>query len=147
MRFYSDVFGEAAPPDIHYYGKDADGVNGIEGNVMFAAFNLAGNNFMAADSAYPHGFTFSEGISFSAYCQSQEEIDAFWERLTVGGEEQPCGWLKDRFGLSWQIVPHNIEELGDASDPVRAGRVNAALMNMSRIDMGALQAAYNDMTV
>jgi predicted 3-demethylubiquinone-9 3-methyltransferase (glyoxalase superfamily) len=75
MRFYAEVFGETAPSNISCYGKDADGVNGIEGNVMFASFSLAGQGFMAADSAYPHGFTFNEGISFYVYCRNQSEID------------------------------------------------------------------------
>ncbi len=143
MRLYTDVFGCDTKPDILRYGKDADGVNGIEGNVMFASFNIAGSGFMAADSAYPHGFTFSEGVSFIVYCRDQAELDAYWNRLADGGEEQPCGWLKDKFGLSWQIVPQNIEKLGDASDIARAERVNAALMQMKKIDIQVLQDAYD----
>jgi predicted 3-demethylubiquinone-9 3-methyltransferase (glyoxalase superfamily) len=144
IQFYTDVFGSTAQSDIQRYGKDADGVNGIEGNVMFAAFDVAGRGLMAADSAYPHGFTFCEGVSFVVYCRDQNEIDTLWGRLTDGGEEQPCGWLKDKFGLSWQIVPHNIETLGDSANPVKAGRVNAALMKMSKIDMRVLQDAYDN---
>ncbi|MDR2909038.1 MAG: VOC family protein [Oscillospiraceae bacterium] len=142
IQFYADVFGKAEPPQIFRYGKDADGVNGIEGNVMLASFWIAGQGFMAADSAYPHGFTFNEGISFLVYCHDQHEIDMFWIRLAEGGEEQPCGWLKDKFGLSWQIVPRNIEKLADCADPVRAKRVNAALMKMGKINVQALQDAY-----
>jgi predicted 3-demethylubiquinone-9 3-methyltransferase (glyoxalase superfamily) len=110
---------------------------------MFASFRLGDVDFMAADSSYPHGFTFNEGISFYAYCESQGEIDFFWTRLTDGGEEQQCGWAKDRYGVSWQIVPKDIEKLADSADPVRAGRVNAALMKMKKIDLDALRAAYN----
>lgn len=137
---YAGVFGDARLLDIHRYGK-ASGAP--EGTVMFAAFQLEGQGFMAADSAYPHGFTFNEGISFCVYCRDQAEIDTFWKALTDGGEEQPCGWLKDRFGVSWQIIPYNMEALSDSADPLRAGRVNAALMQMKRIDMQALQAAYD----
>jgi len=140
MQFYYGVFEEAKLIDIHRYGKDADGA---EGTVMFANFRLSGQDFMAADSAYPHGFTFNEGISFYVYCRDQAEIDTFWNNLTDGGEEQPCGWLKDRFGVSWQIIPEDIERLGDSDDPARSGRVNAALMKMKKIDLGVLQAAYD----
>jgi predicted 3-demethylubiquinone-9 3-methyltransferase (glyoxalase superfamily) len=143
IRFYANIFGETELPDIHLYGEDADGVNGVPGKVMFASFSLAGQTFMAADSAYPHGFTFTEGISFYVSCRGQAEIDSLWERLTDGGEEQPCGWLKDKFGVSWQIVPHNIEKLADSADPVRAGRVNAALMKMGKIDAQILKSAYD----
>ncbi len=138
MRFYSDLFADAKIQDIHRYGSDA---GAAVGTVMFAGFQLAGQPFMAADSAYPHGFTFNEGISFYVYCRDQAEIDFFWTRLTDGGEEQPCGWLKDRFGVSWQIVPLDMEKLADSADPVRAGRVNAALMTMTKIDLRALKNA------
>ncbi len=140
MRFYTDLFEDAKVLDITRYGKDA---GGAEGTVMFARFCLAGQTFMAADNAYPHGFTFNEGISLSVSCRDQAEIDAFWQRLAEGGEEQSCGWLKDRFGMSWQIVPHKIEMLVDASEPIRALRVNAALMQMKRIDVQRLQDAYD----
>lgn len=140
MRFYSGIFEDAKLLDIQRYGKDADGA---EGTVMSAIFQLAGQAFMAADSAYPHGFTFNEGISFYVYCRDQAEIDAFWNKLTDGGEEQPCGWLKDRFGVSWQIIPEDIEKLGDSADPVKAERVNAALMKMKKIDLRVLRDAYD----
>jgi predicted 3-demethylubiquinone-9 3-methyltransferase (glyoxalase superfamily) len=143
MRLYADIFGETASPDIHLYGEDADAVNGVPGKVMFASFSLAGQSFMTADSAYPHGFTFNEGISFYVSCRDQEEIDALWIRLSEDGEEQSCGWLKDKFGVSWQVVPDNIEKLADSADPVRVGRVNAALMKMGKIDAQTLQNAYD----
>lgn len=140
MEFYAGIFGDAKPLDIRRYDKDT---GGPEGTVMFASFQLEGQPFMAADSAYPHGFTFNEAISFYVYCRNQAEIDRFWTALTAGGEEQPCGWLRDRFGVSWQVIPHNIEALGDSADPVRAERVNAALMQMQKIDMQVLQDAYD----
>ncbi len=140
MRFYAGLFEDANILDIHRYGSDA---GAAEGTVMFANFQLAGRQFMAADSAYPHGFTFSEGLSFVVYCRDQAQIDLFWDRLTEGGEAQPCGWLKDRYGVSWQIVPQDMERLGDSADPVRAGRVNAALMTMTKIDLRVLKDAYD----
>jgi predicted 3-demethylubiquinone-9 3-methyltransferase (glyoxalase superfamily) len=140
IGFYSGIFGETAPPDIRRYGKD---MGGIEGSVMLATFQMAGQGFMAADSSYPHGFTFNEGISFYVYCHDQGEIDGLWNRLADGGEEQPCGWLKDRFGVSWQIVPRNIEKLCDSANPTKAARVNAALMKMTKIDTQVLQEAYD----
>lgn len=140
MAYYAKVFGGAKLRDILRYGKNADGV---EGTVMFATFELEGQAFMAADSAYPHGFTFTEGISFSVSCRDQAEIDRLWNILSDGGEKQPCGWLKDRYGLSWQIVPHSMESLCDSADPEKATRVSAALMKMQKIDMQALQHAYD----
>ncbi len=140
MRFYAGIFEDAEILDIHHYGAEA---GAAAGTVMFAGFQLAGQHFMAADSTYPHGFTFNEGISFLVYCHDQAEIDFFWNRLTDGGEEQPCGWLKDRFGVSWQIVPENMETLGDSADPIRAGRVNAVLVKMTKLDLGILQDAYD----
>lgn len=140
IGYYTGVFDDAKLLHIQRYDKDS---GGPEGTVMFAAFQLEGQKFMAADSAYPHGFTFNEAISFCAYCRNQAEIDSLWAHLTDGGEEQPCGWAKDRFGLSWQIVPYNIEMLGDSVEPARAERVNAALMKMTKIDMQALQDAFD----
>lgn len=139
MQFYAALFGDKEQAQIQHYGKDG---NGPEGTVMFANFRMAGQDFMAADSAYPHGFTFSEGISLNVYCRDQAEIDRYWDSLRDGGEEQPCGWVKDRFGLSWQIVPEDMEKLGDSRDPVRSGRANAALMEMKKIDIQTLRDAY-----
>ncbi len=140
MGFYAGIFGGAGLPDIKRYGSE---IERAEGMVMVASFSLNGQPFMAADSPYPHGFTFAEGVSFSVYCRDQPEIDEFWNRLTEGGEEQPCGWLKDRYGVSWQIVPDNMEALGDTVDPLRARRVNHALMGMKKIDIQALRDAYD----
>ncbi len=134
MRFYTRIFEDARIVDLH--------PGEAEGAVLFAIFQLAGQPFMAADSGYPHGFTFNEGISFCVYCRDQAEIDSLWDLLASGGEAQSCGWLKDRFGLSWQIVPFDMEMLADSADPVRAGRVNAALMEMTKIDLRVLRNAY-----
>ncbi len=140
ISFYMGIFGNSEPADIHLYGKEA---GDAEGTVMFANFKIAGQPFMAADSSYPHGFTFNEGISFIVYCNGQNEIDGFWKSLTDGGSEQSCGWLKDRYGVSWQIVPDNIEKLGDSADPVKATRVNAELLKMKKIEVQLLQDAFD----
>jgi predicted 3-demethylubiquinone-9 3-methyltransferase (glyoxalase superfamily) len=98
---------------------------------------------IAADSAYPHGFTFNDGISICVYCHEQAEIDALWSRSTDGGgEEQPCGWLKDKYGRFWQIVSYDIEKFVNSADSVRVSRVNAALMKMKKIGIRILQDAY-----
>lgn len=140
IGFYTGVFSDAKVLDIQRYGE---GSGAPAGTVMFGSFQLESQDFIAVDSAYPHGFTFGEGISLCVYCRDQAEIDALWMRLTDGGAEQPCGWLKDRFGVSWQIIPRDMEKLSDSADPVRAGRVSAALMRMTKIDIRALQDAYD----
>lgn len=141
INFYSGVFDDAKILNIQRYGKDA---GQPEGTVMWASFALCGREFMAADSSYPHGFTFTEGTSLMVYCRDQAEIDKLWEVLTTGGEEQPCGWLKDKFGVSWQIVPDDLERLMDTSDPVRARRMNAALLKMKKIDVEVLHDTYGE---
>lgn len=143
IKFYTKVFNDASLLHIQRYGAEGPDP---EGTVMLAGFQLENQPFLAADSAYPHGFTFNEAISFYVYCHDQAEIDRFWEALTEGGKEQPCGWLKDRYGVSWQIIPDNIEELGDATDIARAERVNAVLMKMRKIDIQTLQDAYDDVS-
>jgi Uncharacterized protein conserved in bacteria len=140
MAFYAKVLGSTSEPFIQHNQAEL-----LENKptVMLAAFDLAGQPFLVADNSYAHAFEINEGISFVVYCDSQSEIDTYWELLTDGGAEQPCGWLKDRFGVSWQINPRNIEELSDSDDPIRSARVNAALMKMKKINIQALQDAYN----
>jgi predicted 3-demethylubiquinone-9 3-methyltransferase (glyoxalase superfamily) len=139
IDFYCDIFRSTSGANIQHYDKNS---NGLEGSVMLASFQIADQDFFAADSSYPHGFTFNEGISFFVSCQDQSEINYYWDNLTSGGQEQPCGWLKDQFGISWQIVPHNIEKLGDSAFPDKAKRVNNALMKMKKIELQVLQDAY-----
>lgn len=139
MQFYCGVFKNARVLDVMHYGKDSPEP---EGSVMFGTFQLEGQPFIAVDSAYPHEFNFSEGLSHSVSCHGQSEIDQLWEKLTDGGQEQPCGWLKDRFGVSWQIVSDNLEKLMDTSDLQRANRVVNALFQMKKLDLKALEDAY-----
>ncbi len=140
-------FDNQAEEAAHFYTslfKDAKVVStmpGPEGKVMSVTFQLEGQDFMALNGG-PQ-FTFTEAISFFVRCETQEEVDALWEKLTKGGEEGQCGWLKDKYGLSWQIVPNALEEMLQDKDPARAGRVVQAMLQMKKIAVKDLQEAYN----
>jgi predicted 3-demethylubiquinone-9 3-methyltransferase (glyoxalase superfamily) len=97
---------------------------------------------MAMDSALEHPFTFTEAISFFVNCETQKEVDHFWEKLSEGGEKSRCGWLKDKFGVSWQIVPTVLGKMMQDKDPQKAGRVMQAMLQMDKIDIKTLQQAY-----
>jgi predicted 3-demethylubiquinone-9 3-methyltransferase (glyoxalase superfamily) len=135
-NFYVSIFKNSKVLSINHYPPES----GKEGTVMTVKFELDGEEFVALNGG-PQ-FTFSEAISFWVKCDTQEEIDEFWERLSAGGEKSECGWLKDKFGLSWQIVPSSIEELISEEDPARKNRVLKAVWQMQKLDMGALQRAY-----
>jgi len=109
------------------------------GTVMTVEFELDGQRFVGINGS-PE-FTFDEAVSFGITCETQEEIDYYWERLTEGGEEGPCGWLKDRFGLSWQVVPTGMEELFSDPDQTRAERAMQAMFTMRKLDIAALRRA------
>jgi predicted 3-demethylubiquinone-9 3-methyltransferase (glyoxalase superfamily) len=111
--------------------------------VMFASFTLANRPFTAMDSAYDHGFTFTDATSFMIECESQEEVDTYWDALTAdGGAPGQCGWLKDKFGVAWQVTPTILGELMQDEDPEKAGRVMRAMMQMTKIEIPELEAAY-----
>jgi predicted 3-demethylubiquinone-9 3-methyltransferase (glyoxalase superfamily) len=112
---------------------------------MTVAFELAGQSFVALNGG-PQ-FKFDEAISFQVYCESQNEVDYFWSRLTEGGEEGPCGWLKDRYGLSWQVVPVALLEMMLDRDANKSARVMKAFMQMKKFDIEALKRAYEGETV
>jgi predicted 3-demethylubiquinone-9 3-methyltransferase (glyoxalase superfamily) len=135
-NFYTSVVKNSRILDITRYGdagpRDA-------GTVMTVTFELDGQKFVALNGG--PDFTFSEAISFQIECHSQEEVDEYWSRLGEGGEEGPCGWLKDRFGLSWQIIPVRLNELIQDSDPETSQRVMAAMLQMRKIDIEALEQA------
>lgn len=115
---------------------------GPEGAVMIVQFELDGQPFTALNGG-PEHFTFNESVSFLVSCRDQAEVDSYWDRLTAdGGEPGPCGWLKDRYGLSWQIVPQALTELLADPDPAKAGRVMQAMLGMTKIDIKALQDAH-----
>ena len=135
-EFYTSVFPNSKILDISRYGPD---MPRPEGTVMTVNFVLDGQEYLALNGG-PE-FTFSEAISFQVHCDSQEEVDEYWSRLTEGGEEGPCGWLKDRYGLSWQIVPNALIELVSDPDPGRAQRATQAMMQMKKIDIATLRRA------
>jgi predicted 3-demethylubiquinone-9 3-methyltransferase (glyoxalase superfamily) len=113
-----------------------------EGTVMFADFRLGDTWFAAMDSALDHGFDFNEAVSFMVLCRDQAEIDRYWEALSAVPEAEACGWCKDRFGVSWQIVPAELEALLRSSDQARVDRVTQAFLPMKKLDLATLQAAF-----
>jgi predicted 3-demethylubiquinone-9 3-methyltransferase (glyoxalase superfamily) len=135
-RFYTSVFPNSTLGQISRYGSAGPRP---EGTVMTAAFELNGQRFVALNGG--PNFTFSEAISFQVMCEDQDEVDRYWAALSDGGEEGPCGWLKDRFGLSWQIVPVRLPELLGDPDPERAQRAMAAMLEMKKIEIGELERA------
>jgi predicted 3-demethylubiquinone-9 3-methyltransferase (glyoxalase superfamily) len=135
-NLYTSVFPNSKILDIARYGSAGPRP---EGTVMTVSFELDGQKFLALNGG--PDFTFSEAISFQVSCKTQDEVDAFWSKLSEGGEEGPCGWLKDRYGLSWQVVPKGMEEMYDGSDPERAKRAFDAMQKMGKLDIAALQSA------
>jgi predicted 3-demethylubiquinone-9 3-methyltransferase (glyoxalase superfamily) len=135
-HFYTSIFSNSKIGDITHYGP---GAPKPEGSVMSVSFELDGQAFVGLNGG-PQ-FPFSEAVSFQVSCANQEEVDAFWSKLSAGGEEGPCGWLKDRYGVSWQIVPTVLYDLLNDPDPERAQRATAAMMQMSKLDISILEAA------
>jgi len=138
MNFYISVFNNAKVLRIVRYG---DVGPGPKGTVMTANFLIEGQEFVALNGG--PAFTFSQAISFVVNCTTQEEVDTFWEKLSEGGEKQQCGWLKDKFGVSWQIVPVVLTEMLSDPDPQKSQRVMKALLPMGKIDIKKLKQAYN----
>ena len=133
IHFYTSVFKNSKIIGISRYIK---GENDVEGTVKHAEFSLGNQVFMSMDSSFMHRFSYNEAISFVVDCETQEEIDYYWDKLTDGGEEIQSGWLKDRFGVSWQIVPVILSEL--MSDPSKSERVTNALLQMKKFDIEKL---------
>lgn len=138
MNFYVSVFKNSEVLNVTRYGKG--GPSPI-GTVMTAKFQIEEQEFVALNGG-PQ-FTFTEAISFVVNCEDQEEIDYYWENLSEGGEEQGPGWVKDKYGLSWQIVPVTLEEMMSDEDPEISGRVMNAMMQMTKLDIEKLKQAYN----
>jgi predicted 3-demethylubiquinone-9 3-methyltransferase (glyoxalase superfamily) len=136
LQFYTSVFKDSGIKGILRYDK---GENLVEGAVKHAQFTLGRHVFMAMDSSLEHAFSFNEAISFVVSCGTQAEIDYYWSKLTEGGEESQCGWLKDRFGVSWQIVPAILSSL--MSDPSRSERVIQAFLKMKKFNIEQLLKA------
>lgn len=137
MHFYVSIFKNSKAGSITRYG---DAGPGPKGTVMVATFQLDGQEFIALNGG-PQ-FTFSPAISFVVNCETQEEVDAFWEKLSEGGEKLQCGWLRDKYGLSWQIVPTVLGEMMQDKDAERSQRVMKAMLQMNKIDIGRLKQAY-----
>jgi predicted 3-demethylubiquinone-9 3-methyltransferase (glyoxalase superfamily) len=135
IHFYTSLFPESSVTGILKYSADDDDE---EGMVKHAQFRLDGYVFMAMDSSYDHAFKFSEGISIAVDCDTQEEIDHYWEKLTAEGEESMCGWLKDKYGVSWQIVPAILPQL--MADPEKGQKVVDAFLKMRKFDIATLLA-------
>ena len=137
MNHYISIFPDSKVVSIMRYGDEGPGPKGA---VMSVTFQLAGQGFMALNGG-PQ-FTFTEAISLYVHCETQAEVDELWEKLSEGGEPGPCGWLKDKYGLSWQIIPNALGEMLQDKDPEKANRVMRAMLQMSKIDIAGLRRAY-----
>ena len=135
-NFYVSVFPNSKLGTIARYGEAGPREAGM---VMTVDFELNGQGFVALNGG--PDFKFTEAVSFAISCETQDEVDRYWAKLSEGGEEGPCGWLKDRYGLSWQIIPSALPRLLGDPDPERSQRVMAAMMTMKKIDIGALEKA------
>jgi len=142
-EFYTSIFKKSKIGKISRYGKEGYEIHGKpEGTVLTVEFELNGQTFTALNGG--PAFKFNEAISFQVHCESQNEVDHYWEKLSQGGHEkaQQCGWLKDKYGVSWQIVPTVLGEMLQDKDPKKSGRVMNALLQMKKIDIRALEKAY-----
>jgi predicted 3-demethylubiquinone-9 3-methyltransferase (glyoxalase superfamily) len=137
VDFYTGIFANSKVTSTSRYGKAGPGP---EGSLMTATFELAGQEFMALNGG--PSFTFSQGISLFVDCETQDEVDELWEKLSDGGEPGPCGWLTDKFGVSWQIIPRALGELLGDPDPEKAQRVMQAMLQMGKIEIEGLREAY-----
>ncbi len=135
-EFYISIFANSRIVNVTRY---TDAGPRPAGMVMTVEFELDGQRFVGINGG-PE-FTFDEAVSFQINCADQDEVDFYWAKLTAGGEEGPCGWLKDRYGLSWQVIPEGMDELFADEDPRRAERAMKAMLGMKKIDIAALQAA------
>ncbi|MCE7947322.1 MAG: VOC family protein [Chloroflexi bacterium CFX4] len=139
LRFYTSLFEGAQILHISHY---AEGDHGTVGTLKYGLCSLADQTFMAIDSNLGHAFTFSEAISFQVLCGTQAEVDFLWEQLSAVPQAEQCGWLKDKYGISWQIIPTELPKLLTDSDPVKVQRVMQAMLQMKKIEVAALQSAY-----
>jgi predicted 3-demethylubiquinone-9 3-methyltransferase (glyoxalase superfamily) len=142
-KFYVSIFKNSKLGGVSYYPNEGQEIHGTkEGTVLVAEFEIEGQKFMGLNGG-PQ-FKFTEAVSFTVNCDTQEEIDYHWSRLTAdGGQEGPCGWLKDKFGLSWQIAPSMVGKWLTDPDKRKSARVIAAVMKMGKLDIAALQKAFD----
>jgi predicted 3-demethylubiquinone-9 3-methyltransferase (glyoxalase superfamily) len=139
---YTSIFPNSKITDVMLWGPD---MPGPEGEALTVEFTLDGQEYLALNGG-PE-FEFSQAVSFQIFCADQDEVDHYWDRLTEGGEPGQCGWLKDRFGLSWQVVPTRLDELMRDPDPGRAYRATQAMMEMYKIDIAELERAADSVPV
>jgi predicted 3-demethylubiquinone-9 3-methyltransferase (glyoxalase superfamily) len=138
---YVAIFRNSRIVRLSRYGKEGHEIHGREaGSVMTVEFEIDGQRLVALNGG-PH-FKFNEAVSFQVHCETQQEIDYYWSRLAEGGEEGPCGWLKDRYGLSWQVVPKVLPDMLMDPDPEKSGRVTKAFLQMRKFDIEELERAY-----
>jgi predicted 3-demethylubiquinone-9 3-methyltransferase (glyoxalase superfamily) len=141
-KFYCSVFGNSRIVSTSYYGEEGFEIHGRKsGTVMSVEFELEGLRFVGLNGGPI--FTFDEAVSFQIYCDDQEEVDYFWGKLTQGGSEGPCGWLKDKYGLSWQVVPRVLLQMLMDKDARKSQAVMKAFMQMQKFDIAALKRAYD----
>ena len=134
VKFYTSIFKDSKILGMHRLG-------GPDGKIMTATFQLDGQKFMALDGGPL--FKFTPAISFFVNCETQKEVDTLWNKLSKGGKKDRCGWLTDKYGVSWQIIPKALEELMHVKDPIKSGRVMQAMLKMDKIIIKDLQKAYN----
>ena len=144
-KFYTSIFKDSKIGDVTRYGKEGYEIHGREeGTVMTVEFEIEGQKFLALNGGPI--FKFNEAISFQVYCETQEEVDYFWEKLSEGGDEkaQQCGWLKDKYGVSWQIVPTILIKMLKDKDSEKSQRVMKAMLQMHKLDISTLKKAYEE---
>jgi predicted 3-demethylubiquinone-9 3-methyltransferase (glyoxalase superfamily) len=144
-KFYTSIFKDSKIGDVTRYGKEGYEIHGREeGTVMTVEFEIEGQKFLALNGGPI--FKFNEAISFQVYCETQEEVDYYWEKLSEGGDEkaQQCGWLKDKYGVSWQIVPTILIRMLKDKDSEKSQRVMKAMLQMHKLDISTLKKAYEE---
>jgi predicted 3-demethylubiquinone-9 3-methyltransferase (glyoxalase superfamily) len=144
-KFYTSIFKDSKIGDVTRYGKEGYEIHGREeGTVMTVEFEIEGQKFLALNGGPI--FKFNEAISFQVYCETQEEMDNYWEKLSEGGDEkaQQCGWLKDKYGVSWQIVPTILIKMLKDNDSEKSQKVMKAMLQMHKLDISTLKKAYEE---
>ena len=140
IRFYTSVFRDSGAGDMNRYGAGEEPDR--EGTIRFGRFTLESEQFAAMDSAGPHDFAFNEAVSLMVHCDTQQDIDYYWERLSADPKAEQCGWLKDQFGVSWQVVPTMMDEMLGSGDQQQIARVTEAFLQMKKFDIAKLKEAY-----
>lgn len=138
LEFYSKIFRDFEVTSRSFYGPN---MPGPEGALLTAEFRIEDQELMALNAG--PAFKFTEAVSIMVYCEDQAEVDHYWNKLTEGGEESMCGWLKDKFGLSWQIIPKRLGEFMSSKDTAKSGKVMQALLKMNKLNIKELEEAYN----